>query len=166
MPSMRFLDWLQVTTLLFVALALVPAGAHLFELPNKLALPPDQYMTVQAIYRGWALFGIVIVGALALTLAHALLVRANNAAALLSALSAFCFVVSLAVFFTFTYPMNVATSNWTVMPAEFENVRRQWEYSHAANAVLMLVAFVAMTLSVLASRQRTIAFDSSAERLG
>ena len=153
MISMRFLDWLQLVTLLFVALALVPAGAHLFELPNKFALPPDQYMTVQGIYRGWALFGIVIIGALVLTLAHTLMVRSNNAAALLSALSAFCFVVSLTVFFAFTYPMNVATSNWTVTPADFENARQQWEYSHAANAVLTLVAFVAITLSVLASRE-------------
>jgi hypothetical protein len=152
MPSTRSLNLLQLATLLFVALALVPSGTHFFELLNKLALPQEQYMIVQGIYRGWALFGVIIFAALALTIAHALSVQSNRTAMALSGLSACCIVFSLTVFFTFTYPMNVATSNWTVTPADFEHARRQWEYSHAANAVLMFVAFVAAILSVLATR--------------
>jgi hypothetical protein len=50
--------------LLFAALALVPSGAHLLELPNKIGLPAAEYLTVQQIYRGWALLGIVVYGAL------------------------------------------------------------------------------------------------------
>ena len=46
------------------ALALVPAGAHFFELPNKIRLSQEQYFTVQGIYRGWALFGFVLFGAI------------------------------------------------------------------------------------------------------
>jgi hypothetical protein len=49
--------------LLFAALALVPAGAHLAELSNKIDLPAADYQTVQQIYSGWALFGIVVFGA-------------------------------------------------------------------------------------------------------
>jgi hypothetical protein len=37
------------------ALAVVPAGAHFFELPNKIRLSQEQYFTEQGIYRGWAL---------------------------------------------------------------------------------------------------------------
>jgi hypothetical protein len=48
--------------------------------------------------------------------------------------------------------MNVASSNWTQLPANFETARRQWEYSHAANAGLMLIAFASLAASVLASR--------------
>jgi hypothetical protein len=33
----------------FAALALVPAGAHLLELPNKLQLTADEYLTVQRV---------------------------------------------------------------------------------------------------------------------
>jgi TRAP-type C4-dicarboxylate transport system permease small subunit len=152
LSTMRLLDVLQAATLLFVALALIPAGAHLFELPNKMHLPPDQYMTVQGIYRGWALFGIVIFAALALTLAHTLMMRGHGAAMLFSALAAACIIGSLAIFFMFTYPMNVASRNWTVTPPDFEMARSQWEYSHAVNAVLMLAAFAAIAWSVLASR--------------
>ena len=32
--------------------------AHLFELPNKIHLSREDYLTVQQIYRGWALLGI------------------------------------------------------------------------------------------------------------
>jgi len=45
--------------------------------------------------------------------------------------------------------MNVATNNWTITPQDFEAVRRQWEYSHAVNAVLTFVALVAITFSTL-----------------
>jgi hypothetical protein len=71
---------------------------------------------------------------------------------LLSLSAALCTAATLAVFFAFTYPMNVVTANWTVTPPDFEVARRQWEYSHAFNAVLMLVAFAALALSVLTSR--------------
>ena len=53
------------------ALALVPGGAHLFELTSKIGLPQEQYFTIQNIYRGWALFGFVWFGALAANLALA-----------------------------------------------------------------------------------------------
>lgn len=143
---------LQTLTLVFFALALVPAGAHFFELPNKIGLPPADYMTVQGIYRGWALFGIVIFGALGLSAFHAIAVRKNRAA-LLWSIAAFLLVAATQViFWTYTYPMNALTESWTVTPPDLDAVRRQWEYSHAVTAVITLGALVAMTLSVLASR--------------
>jgi hypothetical protein len=50
-------------SLLFGALVLGLALAHLLELPNKIALPRDDYLIVQQIYRGWALLGFVVAGA-------------------------------------------------------------------------------------------------------
>jgi hypothetical protein len=41
----------------------------------------------------------------------------------------------------------VATNNWTITPQDFEAARRQWEYSHAVNAVLTFVALLTITLS-------------------
>jgi hypothetical protein len=40
-------------SLLFAALALAPAMTHLLELPNKINLSCEDYLTVQQIYRGW-----------------------------------------------------------------------------------------------------------------
>jgi hypothetical protein len=45
----------------------------------------------------------------------------------------------------FTQPVNRATRNWTVLPPEnWQQLRRQWEYSHAASAVLNLIALFAL----------------------
>jgi hypothetical protein len=54
----------QFLAVVLTALALVPVGAHFFEMPNKIGLARDQYFTVQAIYRGWALFGAVLIPAI------------------------------------------------------------------------------------------------------
>ena len=68
----------QFLALVLIALALVPSGAHLFALPNKIDLARDQYFVVQNIYRGWALFGVVLFGALIANLALALLLRGRG----------------------------------------------------------------------------------------
>ncbi len=37
---------IQFLAVVLTALALIPSGAHLFELPNKVELPRDAYLTV------------------------------------------------------------------------------------------------------------------------
>src|SRR5262249_23529935 len=66
---------LRLFTIVMVALCLVPAGAHFFEMINKMSLSPVAYMTVQKIYAGWAFFGIPIIAALLLTSIHAFTMR-------------------------------------------------------------------------------------------
>ena len=67
--AMRFIS------LLFTALALSAAMAHLLELPNKIKLPAEQYIIVQQIYRGWSQLGIVVVIAFVSTLVLLIMVR-------------------------------------------------------------------------------------------
>lgn len=137
--------------ILTVAVCLVPAGAHLFEMRNKMLLSPDSYMTVQAIYAGWALFGIAILAALVFTLWHTVLVWRLPRGRWLSLLSFILIAATQAIFWTATFPMNVLTENWTVMPTDLEAARRQWEYSHAASAVLTGLALLAIVVSALAA---------------
>ena len=142
----------QFLAVILTALALVPGGAHFFELPNKIGLAQDQYFTVQAIYRGWALFGVVLLGAIAANLALTIMVRRQQAPFWL-ALTALILVAStLAIFFAWAYPANQATNNWTVALANWETLRRQWEYAHATSAVLTFLALCALTLSLLTAR--------------
>lgn len=141
----------QLFAVLLTALALVPAGAHLFELPNKIGLPRDAYFAAQGLYRGWALFGLVWFGALAANsaLAFALWRRRRAAAARLALAAASLVALSLAVFFAWTQPANLATENWTRAPADWEALRSRWERSHAANAGLLFLALCSVVLSVL-----------------
>jgi hypothetical protein len=58
----------------------------------------------------------------------------------------------LGIFFAWTYPANVATANWTRVPADWETLRGQWEYSHAVNAVVMFAALCSVVASALMAR--------------
>ena len=139
----------QFIAIITTALYLVPTGAHLFELPNKFSLTPTEYLTVQKIYAGWSLFGIIIGMALLATLAHTLLVRADRTSFAWSFGAFVALAATQGLFWAFTYPVNVATGFWTVPPDSFEVARWQWEYSHAASAVLTFAALVAIVLAAL-----------------
>jgi hypothetical protein len=143
---------LQFLAIVFTALALVPAGAHLFALPNKMALAQEQYFVAQSIYRGWALFGFVLIPAMLLNLGLALLLRGRGTPFSLALAAGVCLALVLAVFFIWTYPANQATENWTTVPVDWEALRLQWEYSHAANALVTFAALCLVTLSVLTAR--------------
>ena len=83
-----------------------------------------------------------------------LLVRAKPKQFALTLTATLCLALGLGVFFTFTYPANQQTLNWTVLPENWQELRRQWEYSHAIGAGLYLVAFLALLLSLLAEREK------------
>jgi hypothetical protein len=143
----------QLVAVLLTALALVPGGAHLFALPNKIALPQAAYFTAQGIYRGWALLGLVVIGALVADLALAIALRGQRTARALAATAAALIAASLAIFFVWTFPANQATANWTTAPANWATLRLHWEYTHAASAALTFAALVCVTLAVIVARR-------------
>lgn len=141
---MRVLQFLAV---ILTALALLPGGAHLFELPNKTGLSQERYFVVQSIYRGWAFFGIAIFAAIAANLLLALKLWRRGRAYWPSLAAGLILAATLVVFFEWTYPANQATINWTAATADWERLRTQWEVSHAANAVLTFVALCCVTFA-------------------
>ena len=135
--------------LLSTALALGAALAHALELPNKIGMTRDQYFIVQQAYRGWSLLGLLLLVELLAMIAVAVMSHASwvrwptvVAIALL--------VCAQALFWIYTYPANVATRNWTMMPENWEALRRQWEYSHAAGAAFQVLAMSALIIAALA----------------
>ena len=142
----------QFLAILLTAVALVPVGAHLLELPGKIGLGQDQYFVVQGVYRGRAMLGAVLIGALLADLALVYVMRAQRAAAALALAAAILMAVTLATFFTWIYPANQATANWTVVPANWQTLRSQWEHTHALNAVVTFAALCAVSLSLIVRR--------------
>jgi hypothetical protein len=136
------------------AIALGTALAHLFELPSKIKLPKDAYFTVQQIYAGWSLLGgvlavqLVAIASVVLTARDDRRLRALGLAALL------CLVGAQALFWIFTYPANIATANWTVQPDDWQALRLQWEYSHAAGALLQLAAMAFLGLGAVGDKRQ------------
>ena len=134
--------------LLSTALALGAALAHALELPNKIGMPRDQYFIMQQAYRGWSLLGLLLLVELLSMVAVAVMSRAPWVRWPTVAAIAFL-VCAQALFWIYTYPANVATRNWTVMPESWEILRRQWEYSHAAGAGFQILAMSALFVAAL-----------------
>jgi len=155
------LTFLQITTLLLVALAMVPAVAHALELPGKLRLPKETYLAVQPIYYpGFTIVGGVgEVGGLLATFGL-LLATPPAAPSFHYTLLALVALASMqGVFWVFTQPVNKVwlrdqplqgvsaaffglgdkkpneptKDDWTTL-------RDQWEYSHVVRAVLSFTA--------------------------
>ncbi|HZP69277.1 MAG TPA: DUF1772 domain-containing protein, partial [Pseudolabrys sp.] len=139
---------LKFFAIVLTALALVPVGAHLFALPNKIHLAEGNYFVTQSVYRGWALFGLVLFGAIFANLALTLAMRRRRAFVFVL-INLVCLVATLVIFFAFTFPANQATNNWTQMPADWEDLRWQWEVSHAVNALITFTGFCSLAMSLL-----------------
>jgi hypothetical protein len=139
--------------ILLTAIAVIPGGAHLFALPNKIRLDREAYFAAQAIYSGWARLGAFLIAALIMDAVLALGLHVDQPAFLLAVAALFLIIVNLGIFFLWTYPANKATANWTQIPENWEALRRQWEYSHAANAVITFVSLALITLAGLTARQ-------------
>lgn len=143
------------TTALFVALmatalAMGAAMAHALELPNKIGMSREDYFVVQRIYSGWSRLGILIGVEFAAMLAVAVLYR-RRPRVLWPTLAAIGFLMAAqGVFWTFTFPANQATVNWTVQPDDWQALRRQWEYSHLAGAGLQALAMASLIVAALA----------------
>ena len=143
----------QFIALVLTALALVPVGAHLFALPNKIGMDETDYFVAQRIYDGWALLRVVLIGAIIANAAAAIASRRQAWPAALAGLAALLMLATLAIFFAFTFPANQATANWTTAPDDWQALRRQWEVSHAVNAAITFAAFCSLSLAVILSRR-------------
>jgi len=143
--------WTLFASIFLVALALMPAGAHLLALPNKIGMNGADYVIAQQIYRGWAFIGVIDFAAIAATAFLAWRVRHSAAMFPPTALALGCLVATQLVFWTLNFPGNQQTHNWTMLPANWESLRIRWEVGHALSAALIITALVALLVALLRS---------------
>ena len=127
----------------------MPDAAHVMELPNKLPLSREAYLTVQRVYRGWSFTGIVVVAAIIATLWFAFM--ADGAAEIPAAVAFTAILMTQVVYWGYTVPVNRRTRNWTEAPEDWERLRDRWEISHAVSALLSFVALVCVAVAILRS---------------
>lgn len=154
-----------VVSLLLATLAMMPAAAHVLELPNRIRLSGLEYLTVQRLYRGWAFTRVVVIAALFAMLVLLFLVRELPTAFALAWVAFLCIAGTQLVFWTFTQPVDRETGNWTFLPGDWSELRRRWEYSHVACAILNLAALVALVVCLFWTNEVS-RFDLDAGRRG
>ena len=144
--------------LLSNGLALGPALAHLFELPNKMRLEANAYFAAQRLYQGWALPAIVTLVAQVISLVTtAILGRGDGVILAATIVAMLALLASQAIFWVWTYPANVVTDQWKTMPDDLETLRRQWEYSHASGAAFQLIAMASIASAAVSPIWRGVA---------
>lgn len=136
-------------SLFFTALALCPYVAHLMAFPNKMEMTREEYFIAQQVYSGWAYSSILIMLSFISAIVLSALAKDHEIVLRFALGAAFCIGMSLMVFFVFTFPVNQITENWTLQPHSWQDLRIQWEYSHAFNAVLYMAAEALLIMSVL-----------------
>lgn len=147
--------FLKLLTLALTALVVIPGGAHLFELPAKMGMAEADYFTVQSIYAGWALFAVAIFASIAANGYLSWTLRGTDRVAARWALaSAVLICLTLVIFFIWVFPGNQATENWTSIPSNWVELRRNWEYGHAANAVITFIALLATGRAIIGGRAK------------
>lgn len=146
------LDAVQLAAIALTAIALTPAGAHIFEMFDKLRLAPEEYIAVQRVQHGSVLFAVAGALAFAAIVLHAFLVR-RNAASYGWSLAALAGVgAAQMLFWLVAYPVTAEAEGWTIAPVDFDAARQQWEYAFAASGALSFCGLLAFVRAIEASR--------------
>ena len=146
------LDSVQLTSIALTALALMSAGAHVFDVSANLALKQEDYVTLRSAHHGWALFaGALVLAATAIGL-HAYLVRGNSKSLGWSIAALMLICLAQLLFWVVAFPIDAETGGWTAPPVDFDSARRHWEYAFASSGVLSFIGLLALVRSIEASR--------------
>lgn len=143
-----FVELAWFVTVVASALAMGAALAHAFELPNKIGMNEADYYAAQQSYRGWNQLAILLSIQATGILAFAISMRRVRPILWRMCVAGAAFLASQAIFWLFTFPANLATDSWTLMPPHWEALRAQWEYSHLAGAAFQVIAFSFVLLAL------------------
>jgi hypothetical protein len=157
----------RLVAIMLTALSMGTALAHLLEMPAKLniggamwltllqTLYPPAFGTVGAAFEVGAVVGVVIL---------AFLVRRRPPAFGWTLLAAICLIATHAAFWIWVAPVNATMGPLTpeTLPPDWMRLRNQWEYTHAARAVLQVIALGALVLSIIVETPRNNPGDLSA----
>ncbi len=150
-----FLRIWRFITIILAALAMGTTFAHTLELPAKMNYDAEFWATLQqSLYWGFGHIGGYVEAATVFLATPVLtfLVRKQRPAFQWTLAGTVCFALAFfVIFLMFTEPMNREFFQWTPqsVPADWTEVRNQWEYSHVARFILHLMGLGAFLISVL-----------------
>lgn len=141
-------------TIILVSLFMGLEFAHTLELPAKMQYDGIFYVTVQnSLYRYFGAPGLgafVTVGAVLFAFALTVLVRKHRSTFLWTLAGTVCLLIAFPlIYFLRIEPVNVMIeqANAGTIPANWQQLRNQWEYAHATNFVFSFIGFIALLFS-------------------
>jgi hypothetical protein len=143
---------LPAGTLMVTALNTGLTFAHLLEMPGKRRFDAPGYLRTQEIYRTFGpLGGAMEPGAVAAAAMLTYAERRRSSSFSLALLGTGLLASALATWLGLVAPMNARCDRWTHegIPTDWQRSRDQWEFAHAARAVLQVAGLGALTCAAL-----------------
>jgi hypothetical protein len=160
--------WWFFSTML-TALSMAAAFAHLLELPGKMTYDGALWVRLlQTLYPAFGkISGLCEIGAVVTAAVLALLLRHHRPAFGWALVAALAMIATHAIFWVWVAPVNAALLPVTpaTLPADWAALRDQWEYAHAARAVLQILALGALLLVALAADRPARGLSGNPPRL-
>jgi hypothetical protein len=142
-------------SLMLAAFSLSLSMTHLLELPQRMQFNQQLWVRVTVVENVYKLFGTVgavfeitaIMTAIILTF----LVRNRGSTFYWTLGGAILLVLAFVSWIVFIAPMNAEFAKWLTNPisADWTQYRDRWEYAHALNAVIKIIAVGSLAISVL-----------------
>jgi hypothetical protein len=143
----------RLITIMFTALSMGMALCHLLEMPAKMTYDGTLWLTLlQTLYGAFGTIGALIeVGAVVTAVVLTFLVRHRRPAFGWTFVGALCLVAAHLAWWIWVAPVNATMAPLTpeTLTADWMRLRDQWEYTHAARAVLQIIALAALVFSIL-----------------
>jgi hypothetical protein len=156
----------RLITIMFTALSMGMAFCHLLEMSAKMTYDGALWLTLlQTLYRAFGTVGAFIeVGAVLTAVVLAFLVRQRRPAFGWTLLGALCLVAAHVAWWVWVAPVNATMAPLTpeTLPADWTRLREQWEYTHAARAVLQIFALGIFVFSILVETSTDASRDQQA----
>ena len=134
------------------ALNLGLAWAHLVEMGPRRVMNGPEWLTTQQAHRDFGrVAGITAPGTFLATLTRVALIRGHPTTARLTSLGAACTAATVAIWARFNEPVNREIAAWRAdaLPAGWRQRRDQWEFAHAASAILHGASLATLVVAAL-----------------
>jgi hypothetical protein len=149
---MKLRTW-RLLTIMLAVLSTSAAVAHLLEMPAKLRMGDEWLVLLQTLYPPafGRVAGVAEIGAVVTAIVLVVLVRRRPCALPWTIVGALALVATHAAFWIWVQPVNARLMPLTpeTLPANWSQLRDQWEFTHAVRAILQMLALGALVWSIL-----------------
>ncbi|WP_103666263.1 hypothetical protein [Pseudanabaena sp. BC1403] len=152
---MRFIQVWRFITLMLAAFSLSLSMTHLLELPQRMQFDQQLWIRVTVIENIYRLFGTVgaflEIAAILTASILVFLVRKHGSTFYWTLGGAMLLAIAFVSWMIFIAPINAEFAKWltTPIPSTWIQYRDQWEYAHAANALLKIIGLSFLVISIL-----------------